>query len=91
MIVAVAPSTAPAAAIQLQVSRVPPPWGPPRAGSAGPGLPALSARQGGGRRETGNWIAAAGAVEGTTATIVDRVPIYASPIDTAFAYFNLKA
>ena len=53
------------------------------------GMPALSGPQGGGTRETCNWIAAAGAVEGTTATVVDRVPIYASPIDTAFAYFNI--
>jgi hypothetical protein len=53
------------------------------------GMPALSGPQGGGTRETCNWIAAAGAVEGSTATIVDRVPIYASPVDTAFAYFNL--
>jgi len=52
------------------------------------GMPAISGPQGG-TRETCNWIAAAGAVEGTTATIVDRVPIYASPVDTAFAYFNL--
>ena len=36
-IVAVRPSAAPAAAIQLQVSRVPP-WGPP-----GPGMPVLLA------------------------------------------------
>jgi hypothetical protein len=53
------------------------------------GMPAISGPQGGGTRETCNWIAAAGAVEGSTATIVDRVPIYASPVDTAFAYFNL--
>jgi hypothetical protein len=53
------------------------------------GMPGLSGPQGGGTRETCNWIAAAGAVEGTTATVIDRVPIYASPIDTAFAYFNL--
>ena len=52
------------------------------------GMPAFGGPQGG-TRETCNWIAAAGAVEGTTATIVDRVPIYASPIDAAFAYFNL--
>jgi hypothetical protein len=52
------------------------------------GMPAISGPQGG-TRETCNWIAAAGAVEGSTATIVDRVPIYASPVDTAFAYFNL--
>ena len=52
------------------------------------GLPAFGGPQGG-TRETCNWIAAAGAVEGTTATIVDRVPIYASPVDAAFAYFNV--
>jgi hypothetical protein len=52
------------------------------------GMPGFGGPQGG-TRETCNWIAAAGAVEGTTATIVDRVPIYASPIDAAFAFFNL--
>jgi Catalytic LigB subunit of aromatic ring-opening dioxygenase len=52
------------------------------------GMPAFGGPQGG-TRETCNWIAAAGTVEGTTATIVDCVPIYASPIDAAFAYFNL--
>ncbi len=52
------------------------------------GMPAFGGPQGG-TRETCNWIAAAGSVEGSTATIVDRVPIYASPIDAAFAYFNL--
>jgi hypothetical protein len=52
------------------------------------GMPAFGGPQGG-TRETCNWIAAAGVAEGTTATIVDRVPIYASPIDAAFAYFNL--
>jgi hypothetical protein len=52
------------------------------------GMPGFGGPQGG-TRETCNWIAAAGAVEGTTATIVDRVPIYASPIDAAFAYFDL--
>jgi hypothetical protein len=60
-------------------------------GTRGPevtGMPGFGGPQGG-TRETCNWIAAAGAVEGTTATIVDRVPIYASPIDAAFAYFNL--
>jgi hypothetical protein len=52
------------------------------------GMPGFGGPQGG-TRETCNWIAAAGTVDGTTATIVDRVPIYASPIDAAFAYFNL--
>ena len=57
-------------------------------GSEVTGMPGFGGPQGG-TRETCNWIAAAGAVEGTTATIVDRVPIYASPIDAAFAYFNI--
>jgi hypothetical protein len=52
------------------------------------GMPAFGGPQGG-TRETCNWIAAAGAVEGRTATVIDRVPIYASPINAAFAYFNL--
>jgi aromatic ring-opening dioxygenase catalytic subunit (LigB family) len=57
-------------------------------GKAVTGMPAFGGPQGG-TRETCNWIAAAGAVDGTTATIVDCVPIYASPINAAFAYFNL--
>lgn len=52
------------------------------------GMPGVSGPQGG-TRETCTWIAAAAAAEGTTATIVDRVPIYASPIDAAFAHFDL--
>jgi aromatic ring-opening dioxygenase catalytic subunit (LigB family) len=52
------------------------------------GMPALGGPQGG-TRETCTWIAAAGAVEGVKATIVDCVPIYASPINAAFAYFDL--
>jgi hypothetical protein len=52
------------------------------------GMPGFGGPQGG-TREICNWIAAAAVAEGTTATIVDRVPIYASPIDAAFAYFNL--
>lgn len=57
-------------------------------GKAVTGMPAFGGPQGG-TRETCNWIAAAGAVEGRTATVIDRVPIYASPINAAFAYFNL--
>jgi hypothetical protein len=52
------------------------------------GMPGIGGPQGG-TRETVTWIAAAAALEGKTATIVDRVPIYASPIDTAYAYFNV--
>jgi hypothetical protein len=51
-------------------------------------MPGIGGPQGG-TRETVTWIAAAAALEGKTATIVDRVPIYASPIDTAYAYFNV--
>jgi hypothetical protein len=58
-------------------------------GRSATGMPALGGPQGG-TREICNWIAAAGVVDGTTATIVDCVPIYASPIDAAFAYFNLQ-
>lgn len=57
-------------------------------GRAVTGMPAIGGPQGG-TRETCNWIAAAGTVDGTRATIVDRVPVYASPIDCAFAYFHL--
>ena len=42
----------------------------------------------GGTRETCNWIAAAAVVEGTPATLVDYIPIYASPIGAAFAYWR---
>jgi hypothetical protein len=41
----------------------------------------------GGTRETCNWIAAAAAAGGTRATVVDYVPVYASPIGAAFAYW----
>lgn len=53
------------------------------------GMPAFGGPQGG-TREICNWIAAAAVAEGRPATIVDRVPIYASPIDAAFAYFNFQ-
>ena len=49
------------------------------------GMPAFGGPQGC-RRETCNRIAAAGAAEGTAATVVARVPVYASPIDAAFVY-----
>jgi hypothetical protein len=50
-------------------------------GLAGPGGPQ------GGTRETCNWIAAAAVADGQPATIVDYVPVYASPIGAAFAYW----
>lgn len=58
-------------------------------GAPGPGTTGLRDAGGprGGTRETCNWIAAAAAAEGTVATLVDYIPIYASPIGAGFAYF----
>ena len=50
-------------------------------GMPGPGGPQ------GGTRETCNWIAAAAVADGKPATIVDYVPVYASPIGAGFAYW----
>lgn len=44
---------------------------------------------GSGTGETRNWIAAIAAVEGRPGTLVDYIPINASPIGTAFAYWPL--
>jgi aromatic ring-opening dioxygenase catalytic subunit (LigB family) len=44
---------------------------------------------GSGTGETRNWIAAAAVAEGRAGTVVDYVPVYASPCGTAFAYWNL--
>jgi protocatechuate 4,5-dioxygenase beta chain len=49
------------------------------------GLPSLSGPQMG-TRETCEWIGAAAAVEGKPFTVIDYIPIYASPIGTSFAY-----
>jgi catalytic LigB subunit of aromatic ring-opening dioxygenase len=59
-------------------------------GAPGPGATGLLDAGGprGGTRETCNWIAAAAVVEGTPATLVDYIPIYASPIGAAFAYWR---
>lgn len=58
-------------------------------GAPGPGTTGLPDAGGprGGTRETCNWIAAAAVAEGRPATLVDYVPIYASPIGAAFAYW----
>jgi hypothetical protein len=50
------------------------------------GMPSSSGPQGG-TRESCNWIAAAAVADGSRATIVDYIPIYASPIGAAFAYW----
>jgi hypothetical protein len=59
-------------------------------GAPGPGTTGLPDSPGprGGTRETCNWIAAAAVVEGRPATVVDYVPLYASPIGAAFAYWS---
>ena len=41
----------------------------------------------GGTRETCNWIAASAVADGKPATLVDYVPVYASPIGCGFAYW----
>lgn len=54
------------------------------------GLPGLGGPQGG-TREICNWIAAAAVAEGVEGTVVDYVPIYASPIGAGFVYWNLAS
>jgi hypothetical protein len=49
------------------------------------GLPTPGGPQGG-TRESCNWIGASAVAEGRPQTIVDYVPIYASPVGAAFAY-----
>jgi hypothetical protein len=44
---------------------------------------------GNGTGETRNWIAAAATVDGTPGTVVDYVPVYASPVGIGFAYYNV--
>ena len=50
------------------------------------GMPGFGGPQGG-TRETCNWIAAAAVADGARATVVDYVPVYASPIGAGFAYW----
>jgi hypothetical protein len=59
--------------------------GPKGRGSTG--MPGFGGPQGG-TRETCNWIAAAAVADGSTATVVDYVPVYASPVGAAFAYWD---
>ena len=55
-------------------------------GRGATGMPGASGPQGG-TRETCNWIAAAAVADGHPATIVDYVPVYASPLGAGFAYW----
>jgi Catalytic LigB subunit of aromatic ring-opening dioxygenase len=51
------------------------------------GIPGLGGPPGGGG-ETRNWVAAAAVADGAPGTIVDYVPVYASPIGMGFAYWD---
>jgi hypothetical protein len=42
-----------------------------------------------GTGETRNWIAAAATVDGAAGTVVDYIPVYASPVGIGFAYYEL--
>jgi aromatic ring-opening dioxygenase catalytic subunit (LigB family) len=55
------------------------------AGSATTGMIASAGPQGG-TRQVCNWVAAAATAEVSHWTVVDYVPVYASPIGAAFAY-----
>lgn len=50
------------------------------------GMPAVANGPQFGSRETCTWISAAAASEGRPTTIVDYIPVYASPVGNAFAY-----
>ncbi len=49
------------------------------------GMPGFGGPQGG-TREICNWIAAAGVANGSRSTIIDYIPVYASPVGAAFSY-----
>ncbi len=55
-------------------------------GRGSTGMPGFGGPQGG-TREICNWIAAAAVADGAGATVVDYVPVYASPIGAGFAYW----
>jgi hypothetical protein len=46
---------------------------------------------GSGTGESRNWVAAAATVDGLPGTVVDYVPVYASPVGIAFAYWTISA
>jgi hypothetical protein len=54
-------------------------------GRGSTGMPGFGGPQGG-TRETCNWIAASATADGSRSTIVDYVPVYASPVGAGFAY-----
>jgi hypothetical protein len=50
---------------------------------------AMDLGYGSGTGETRNWVAAAAVADGTPGVVVDSVPIWASPVGVAFAYWPL--
>lgn len=56
-------------------------------GRTATGLPASPGPQGG-TREICNWIVTSAIADGSRATIVDYVPVYASPVGAGFAYWQ---
>lgn len=49
------------------------------------GMPGFGGPQGG-TREICNWVAAAGTANGSRSTIIDYIPVYASPLGAGFSY-----
>jgi hypothetical protein len=58
-------------------------------GRGATGMPGFGGPQGG-TRETCNWITASAAADGHKSTIVDYIPVYASPVGVAFSYTELN-
>ena len=44
---------------------------------------------GSGTGETRNWIAATAVADGKPGTVIDYIPVYASPIGVSFAYWEM--
>ena len=57
-------------------------------GRGATGMPGFGGPQGG-TRETCNWITASAAADGAKETVVDYIPVYASPVGVAFSYVKL--
>jgi hypothetical protein len=61
---------------------------PPLLASAVLGVTGMQGGVGSGSGEIRNWIAAAGVADGAPGTVVDYVPVYASPGGMGFAYWD---
>jgi aromatic ring-opening dioxygenase catalytic subunit (LigB family) len=60
-----------------------------RAGQPAGARTAMDLGYGSGTGETRNWVAAAAVADGSPGVVVDSVPIWASPVGVAFAYWPL--